>query len=210
MKFPLVALIAVAAAATSPLHAQSCAEVVSRSATLAREDADAEALRILARARRAVTEYELCRTLGAAIDMTRSVSTARMVLEAASGLRGDFELTEVLIAASRRGLLDDRTSETFFSAAERIEDDYQLRRVLSAGIRVAASSPPVLQRLLRASVGIADDYQLASLLIEVAQAMPIAGTDREHYLAAARTLQSDWEYRRVTNALAAARDRVLR
>lgn len=202
MKFPLVLVVAAAAIANSPLDAQSCAQVLSPSISVSREQADAEALRILSNVRRQTTEYDLCRTLGAAIDMTRSASTARLVLDAAAGLRGDFELAEVLVAAAGRGLLEERTSDAFFTAAEGIEDDYQLRRALSAAIRVAASSPPVLQRLLRASENIADDYQLASLLTDVAQASPIAGSDRDRYLAAARTLQSEWEYRRATNALA--------
>lgn len=210
MKFPLVVIIAVVAAASSSLHAQSCAQAASRSATLSREQADAEALRILTRADRQLTEYDLCRTLGAAIDVTRSVTTARMVLDAAARLRGDFELTEVLVVAAGRGLLEEKTADAFFVAAREIEDDYQLRRALSAAIHVAASSPAVLQGLLRASTAIADDYQLASLLTDIAQGTPISDADRERYLAAARTLQSDWEYRRAANALAAARQRTSR
>jgi hypothetical protein len=203
MKFPLLVVLAVAAAGSSSLEAQSCAQVVSRSASLSREQADAEALRIVANARRQVTAYDLCRTLGEAIDMTRSVSTARVVLEAAAGLRGDFERAEVLVAAAARGLLEERTSDAYFTTAQGIQDDFQQRRALSAAIRVAASSPLVLQRILRESAGIDDDYQLATLLTDVAQATPLIGADRERYLSVARTLRSEWEYRRATNALTA-------
>jgi hypothetical protein len=203
MKFPLLVVLAVSAAASATVEAQSCAHVASRSASLSREAADAEALRIVANARRHVTAYDLCRTLGEAIDMTRSVSTARVVLEAAAGLRGDFERAEVLVTAAGRGLLEERTSDAFFTVARGIEDDYQLRRALSAAIRVATSSPPVLQQILSGSVAIDDDYQLATLLTDVAQATPLTGADRERYLSVARMLRSDWEYRRATSALSA-------
>ena len=201
MKFSLVVVFAVAAAASSPLEAQSCAQVVSRGSNLSREVADAEALRLLASAQRQPTPYDLCRTIGEAIDMARSVGTARVVLETASSLHSDFELTEVLVAAATRGLLEERTADAFFTAAQGIENDYQLRRALSAAIRVAASSPSVLQRLLRESSAIVDDYQLATLLTDVARATPITGADRERYLSVARTLRSEWEYRRAMNAL---------
>ena len=203
MKFPLIVVLAVASAFVAPLQAQSCAQGVSPNAALAREEADSRALRILAGASGLSNTYDLCRRLGEAIELTRSVATARMVFDLAAGLRGDFELAEILIAAAGRGLLDERTSEGFFAAARRIEDDFQLRRALSAAIPRAASSPQVLQALLRASGGIADDYQLASLLIDVVRATPRAATERDRFLAAASALQNEWEYRRVTNALAA-------
>lgn len=203
--FRLLCVLAVAAALMSPagLAAQSCTAVTTSAANLSREEADREAQRGIDDARRLGDDFHKCRRLALAIAQTRSATTANSLFSAAGMLRGDFELAEVLIAASRRGLLEPRTATAFFEAALRIRNDYQLYRVLSSALPTASRSPSLVPALLRASTAIGDDYQLATLLLEIAEATPITGDVRELYLVAARTLQSGWEYGRAIDALPA-------
>lgn len=197
----LAVLVALGASVPRTLFGQSCATSISSAGSSSREDADRDAQQLIADARRFSNDFDKCRTLAQAIDRTRSATTASALFAAASTLRGEFELAEVLVSASGRGLLEERTAAAFLSAAAQLESDYQLQRVLSAALRIAARTPALVPGILRASSTIEDDYQLASLLIDVAATVPVAGATRDLYISAARTLQNEWEYRRAMDAL---------
>lgn len=196
--FVLALVAAYGAPATT--GAQSCALTATRISALSREESDRQAQQIVSDARRIANDFDKCRTLATAIDRTRSATTANMLFNTVASLRGDFEIAELLVAAGARGLLESRTAMTFFGAADRIENDFQLYRALSAALRSATDKQSLAPAILRSSEGIADDYQLASLLTEIAAAVPIIGDLREQYLGVAKTLQSDWEYKRATDA----------
>ena len=196
-----VAAIGVFVLADAAEAQESCAVLTTTTSSLSREESDAEARRTIADARRATDDHDRCRTLALGINQTRSVSTANMLFEAATALRGDYELAEILSSAAARGLLEERTSTAFFAAVESLEDDFQHARVLGAALRAGAAKPPIVQAILRSATGIQDDYQLASVLVAVARSAPITGETRALYGATARTLQNRWEYRRAMNAL---------
>ncbi len=198
----IITALVIAAALPFGAEAQdSCAAVASNTSNVSREESDREAQGTIAEARRVRGDFEKCRTLGIAIQQTRSVTTAKLLFEAATALDGDFELAEILIASAARGLLEARTADAYFAATRTIESDFQKARALAAALRAKPDDAAVVQGVLRTAPAVADDFQLASLLVAAANAAPIRGTARELYGAAARTLQNQWEYRRAMHAL---------
>ena len=199
----LATALAVFAVFTFPnaVDAQDSCAVLTTTTSLSREESDAEARRTIAEARRAADDYDKCRTLALGINQTRSVSTANLLFEAATSLRGEYELAEILSSAAARGLLEERTAVAYFAAVGSLEDDFQHARALGAALRAGATKPAIVQAILRSATGIQDDYQLASVLVAVARAAPVTAETRELYGAAARTLQNRWEYRRAMGAL---------
>lgn len=176
--------------------AQSCAYAASAAAHQPREEADRDAQLFIESARRFSTDFDRCRALGFAIARARSVTSANLLFSAAAGVRGEFELAEILVAATQRGLLEARTAPAFFAAAGKIDSDFHLRRVLAAALRSGSTSPAIISQVLRAATAIEQDYELASLLVDVAGAAPLTNDLRDLYLAAARSLQNEWEHRR--------------
>lgn len=180
---------------------QSCAVVASQTSSLSREESDGQARGTIADARRFTGDFDKCRTLALAIHQTRSVTTAKLLFDAATGLEGAYELAEILVASADRGLLEERTADAFFSTARGINSDFQLARVLGAALRAAPANAAVVQGILRTATLVEDDFQLASLLVAVARSATVTASTRELYGTAARTLQNQWEYRRAMNAL---------
>ena len=198
--------VAVFPAAPAVLDAQSCAYAASATAQQTREEADRDAQLSIEGARRALLDFDKCRQLGAAIPKTRRVATANKLFSAAATLRGEFEIAELLVVSAQRGLLEVGTAPAFFLTARKITADLQMRRVLSAALHAQKESPAIAAHVLRAAPSIAQDYELASLLVEVAAAVPITGDLLAPYLAATRTLQNSAERKRAMEALSATRD----
>jgi hypothetical protein len=156
---------------------------------------------VISVAQRMSSDYEKRRSLSAGLESVGTLASRTALFHAASTLRSDYELAELLIAAQRRSLVDSLSSESYFKAVDEIASDYERRRTLSGLLKQRPESPRVLAGVLKASVNIDSDYELASLLVEFARAVPVRGELRELYLKATRTIASDWEYRRALNAL---------
>jgi hypothetical protein len=200
----LIAAAAASAVMLNPLvlaAQQSCAVITSQTSSLSREESDSQARGTIADARRFTGDFDKCRTLAVAVQQTRSVTTAKLLFEAAAGLHGDYELAEILVASAERGLLEERTADAYFATARGLASDFQLARVLGAALRARSTNTAIVQGILRSATAVEDDFQLASLLVEVARSATVTGSTRELYGTAARTLQNQWEYRRAMNAL---------
>lgn len=147
------------------------------------------------------SDYEKRRALSAGLESVSTAEAKAAFFTAASTMRSNYELAELLIAAQRRSLVDSLSSDAYFRAVGRLNSDYERRRTLSALMKLRPASPEILSGVLRSSESINSDYELASLLVEFAKTVDVRGPLREQYLKATRTLNSDYEYRRALQAL---------
>ena len=191
--------------AAPALEAQHCAPAAIAVMAADNETADREARAAIATAARMDTDWERCRSLAQALRHTRAVETAKAFFEATRMITGDYEVAELLIAAATRGLVEDRTQEAFFAALARLESDFERRRALTPLVRARGVTPSTLAGVLRAASAIESDYEAASLLVDVAGYHALGGELRDLYVAAARGLQTDWEYHRALQALSSPR-----
>jgi beta-lactamase regulating signal transducer with metallopeptidase domain len=147
------------------------------------------------------SDYEHRRVLdaivrGGALD----AATTRAVLEDASRIASDYELAEFLIRIGNEGFLED-SDAAFFAAVTSLESDYEHGRVLKSVIGKRKGDVGFAEQVLQSSRGIASDYEAATLLLRVAELVPIEGRVREAYEKAAESIGSDYEYGRVMKAL---------
>jgi beta-lactamase regulating signal transducer with metallopeptidase domain len=149
------------------------------------------------------SDYEHRRVLdaivrGGALD----AATTRAVLEDAARIASDYELAEFLIRIGNEGFLED-SDAAFFAAVSSLESDYEHGRVLKTVIGKRKGDLGFAEQVLQSSRGIASDYEAATLLLRVAELVPIEGRVREAYEQAAESIGSDYEYGRVMKALRA-------
>lgn len=155
----------------------------------------------IAVAQRISSDYEKRRALSAALESVATPAARNMLFAAASTIRSNYELAELLIAAQNYSMVDSLSRITYFRAVQRLSSDYEQRRTLSALLEQRPVSPAILADLLRSSENIESDYELASLLVAFSRTVDIRGDLRELYLRVARSIASDYEYRRALRAL---------
>ncbi|MEP7382061.1 MAG: M56 family metallopeptidase [Gemmatimonadota bacterium] len=130
-----------------------------------------------------------------------SVQLVRVIDSAASRIQSDYEMAELLIAASKQKAFDDPAQLALARAAARIKSDYEKRRAFSALLAKEGLSSATVGEILAGTKGMDSDYELAELLIDVAGRYAIAPATRRYYLDALGTIQSDYEYRRVLTVI---------
>lgn len=131
-----------------------------------------------------------------------SAQLVRVIDTAAQKIQSDYEMAELLIAASKQKAFDDPAQLSLARAASRIRSDYEKRRAFTALLTKDGLSAATVGEILAGTKGMDSDYELAELLIEVSSRYAIAPATRRYYLDALGTIQSDYEYRRVVTALA--------
>jgi hypothetical protein len=152
-------------------------------------------------AHRMSSDYEKRRALSAGLASVATLEARNALFTAASTMSSSYELAELLIAAQQRSLVDSLSRVAYFRAVNRLSSDYEHRRTLSALLKQRPESPSVLADLLKSSEDIDSDHELASLLVEFTRVTAVRGELRELYLKAARSISSDYEYRRALQAL---------
>lgn len=134
-----------------------------------------------------------------------SAQLVRVIDSAASKIQSDYELAELLIAASKQKAFDDPAQLSLARAAGRITSDYEKRRAFTALLNKDGLSPATVGEILAGTKGMDSDYELAELLISMDKSV---GKDRAMALSlldAASHLDSDYEHGRVLKDLIAQR-----
>lgn len=132
-----------------------------------------------------------------------SAQLVRVIDSAASKIQSDYEMAELLIAASKQKAFDDPAQLSLARAASRIKSDYEKRRAFTALLSKNGLSPATFGEILAGTKGMDSDYELAELLITMNKSV---GKDRGLALAlldAAGHLDSDYEHGRVLKDLVA-------
>ena len=128
----------------------------------------------------------------------------RVVEQAGTEMESDYELAELLIAASKLDAFGDDSHMAFVSASRTIGSDYERRRTLNALLRRDQLAPSTVQALLEAASTIGSDYELAELLIDVAKRYAVDEQTRPVYIKAVGSIGSDYEHRRVLSTIMAS------
>ncbi|MCC6407075.1 MAG: hypothetical protein IT453_07910 [Planctomycetes bacterium] len=152
------------------------------------------------------SDYELRRALGAVFEHeTIDGARAGQLLGAAKRIESDYELAELLIDAAELAGADPTAAKAWEETATLLDSDYELRRTLEAGLaHDRGDVGSAARRLALAAERIDSDYELGTVLKSVAKrgGAPELATA---YVAACRSLDSDYERR---NALVALLDAV--
>lgn len=125
----------------------------------------------------------------------------RVVDDAGSTIKSDYELAELLIAVAKAQPLTERMQAGFVNAAKSIGSDYERHRVLKAALSRPGLTAAAETTMLGAAADIHSDYELATLLIELNEARPIDDAVRPAFFNAANALSSDYEHGRVLSAV---------
>ncbi|MEO8274967.1 MAG: M56 family metallopeptidase [Thermoanaerobaculia bacterium] len=151
--------------------------------------------RALASAAKIDSDYELRRTLDAAIK-TQALADAQWtsLLRTAKQLSSDYEMAELLIpvAAKIPVAAGSGAPEAWLAAALEIESDYELRRTFDAALAHDPEPHFVAAILTNAGERLDSDFELRSLLEHVADRGGDPGVARA-YLAATLKLDSPFE-----------------
>lgn len=124
------------------------------------------------------------------------------LLNVADDIESDFELAQLLVEVSDRGLASAATRDAYFKAVGTIESDFERRRVLSSILKRADNSEEVQKSLLQAASGIESDFELASFLVAFAAKYPDMSTAvREGFMKTADSIDSEHEYGRVMQSV---------
>ena len=134
---------------------------------------------------------------------TLNGGAVRTVIDvAARELQSDYELTQLLIAVSKRYNLTSESREAFIRATSTLESDYERRRALSVVLSRGSLSRDDVVAVLDATAEMDSDYERAQVLKQVS-AHSDFGDDRlqQAYLKSAASMQSDYERRQVLTTL---------
>jgi hypothetical protein len=118
-----------------------------------------------------------------------------------SGISSDYDLTEVLIGTPSALVAQDASG--WSAAVQSIESSYDRRRVIASVVRPGAP-PEVVDQALKVSAGIQSDYDLATVLVDVVKSGGLTDRTAPSFFAALPKIESDYEHRRVLEAIAAA------
>ncbi|MGQ0649269.1 MAG: M56 family metallopeptidase [Gemmatimonadaceae bacterium] len=130
-----------------------------------------------------------------------SAQLTRVIESAGNKIESDYEMAELLIAASKQPSFDNRAQLALATAASRIRSSYEKRRAFTALLARDGLSTATVGAMLAGTRNMESDYELAELLIEVSRRYAIQPTTRQYYFDALATIESDYEYRRVLSAL---------
>ena len=134
---------------------------------------------------------------------TLNGGAVRTVIDlAARELQSDYELTQLLMAVSKRYNLTSESREAFIRATGTLESDYERRRALSVVLSRGSLSRDDVVAVVDATAEMDSDYERAQVLKQVS-AHSDFGDNRlqQAYLKSAVGLQSDYERRQVLTAL---------
>jgi len=118
-----------------------------------------------------------------------------------SGISSDYDLAEVLIATPPALIAQDASG--WFGAVSSIQSSYDRRRVISSVIRPGVA-PEVADQALKAAAGIESDYDLAEVLVDVVKEGGLSDRTAPSFFAALPHIGSDYDHRRVLQAVAQA------
>jgi hypothetical protein len=118
-----------------------------------------------------------------------------------SGISSDYDLAEVLIATPATLVAQDASG--WFGAISSIQSSYDRRRVISSVVRPGVS-PEVADQALKAAAGIQSDYDLAEVLVAIVKDSALTDRTAPAFFAALPHVGSDYEHRKVLQAVAQA------
>jgi hypothetical protein len=117
-------------------------------------------------------------------------------------LQSDYELTQLLMAVSKRYELSNESREAFIRATGTLESDYERRRALSVVLSRGSLSRDDVVAVLDATAEMDSDYERAQVLKQVSAQSDFADNRlQQSYLKSAAGMQSDYERRQVLTAL---------
>ena len=158
----------------------------------------------LAAARTIGSDHELRRALTVLLGVPAFPDFGETVLDATTTLGNDFELAELLKDVVEAYPEDRPLPSGFARALRTIGSGFERRKVLGTALRRPGLGSEELEMLLHAAKGINSDFELAELLVELARGYPAELP--EAYYRAVTTIGSDYEQRRVLDAVAARPD----
>lgn len=118
-----------------------------------------------------------------------------------AGISSDYDLAEVLIGTPATLVAQDASG--WFAAVNSIESSYDRRRVVASMVRPGVA-PEVADQALKAAAGIQSDYDLAEVLVDIVKDGGLTDRTAPSFFAALPKIESDYEQRRVLQAVALA------
>jgi bla regulator protein blaR1 len=118
-----------------------------------------------------------------------------------AGISSDYDLAEVLIATPATLIAQDASG--WFGAINSIQSSYDRRRVISKVVEPGVS-PDVTEQALKAAAGIQSDYDLAEVLVDIVKDGGLTDSTAPAFFAALPHVGSDYEHRKVLQAVAQA------
>jgi hypothetical protein len=132
--------------------------------------------------------------------LTTSQATS-LIERAGAGIRSDFELAELLIAAAADRPFSDRITAAFLGAAESLSSDYERRRVLAEILERADLTPGNVAAVVASAAELRSDFEKTELLVSLAHAQPASPEVQYAYLGAVAGIGSDHDRRRALEAI---------
>jgi hypothetical protein len=123
-----------------------------------------------------------------------------LMAQASREMTSDYELAQLLIAASERLPSDDASRAAYFGAAAKVSSDYELHRVYSAMLKKGPVPSATLAGILSNTKTIESEYELSQLLQQILALQPLDDRTRPLFFAAASTIGGDYEHARVLGA----------
>ena len=131
-----------------------------------------------------------------------SASTTGMAVKALSSIASDYEKSKIIQQlAGQKNFLASNYKVTF-EAIGGISSDYEKRKSISSILEKQKLSEAQYQALLPVVGKIGSDYEKSKVLRSIAPRIPANATAlREEYRKVAKTIGSDYEYRKAIDAL---------
>ena len=128
-----------------------------------------------------------------------SASLTRTLALAASLIGSDFELSQTLRVAAPGAALETSTVQAYVDAANDIHSDFERRRALVALLQVGGAAAGTGDLVLRSAARMGSDFEKGIVLRSALETPTLDHPDA--LLPALRTMRSDFEKRRVVNAV---------
>jgi beta-lactamase regulating signal transducer with metallopeptidase domain len=135
-----------------------------------------------------------------AIERSRSTATLADAARSAKMMSSDGDKARVLTRIAQEALNDAALRSAYFEAADSIASDGDKARTLSAALHTPALSAETALAAIRTATHIHSDGDKARVLAETASRLRTPEVERE-LRAAAKTINSDGDYRRVMAAI---------
>ena len=152
------------------------------------------------------SDFEQRHALAAALQQPTLPAGAAAALLSASvprgdaGIDSDFELAELLVHAPAG--LPEKAGDAYFDALKTVDSDFEHHKVLKRLLSRRGVPRETIDAALKSATVIESDFEQATLLIEVVQSQGLP-EPRQTFYDAVRTIQSDFERKRVLSAIAA-------
>ena len=126
-------------------------------------------------------------------------ATVRLLTMAATLVRSDYYLAELLRDAAPLAAGDALASKAYLAAADRINSDYEHRRALVALLKTDRQSPATAELAVESAGNIRSDYERAETLRVAVQQGYLGQGDA--FFSAVSHMESDYEKRRVLSTV---------